>query len=320
MLIDQGHKKWIRITIVLFLIATATYIPYALFFPGGPRGNTWPGLLYGVIGSGLMLYAGLLSARKKVPTIRLGRAATWLKGHIWLGLLTVPLIAYHAAFSWGGWLEIALWIVFLTIIASGIFGLFMQATIPKLMTERVQMETIYEQIPHICSMIKFEADSIVASLCGALPEDADIPQAATVDKLNAEKFAVYHAQLDPPEGQEGEEKLRKKKEAKVDAKSAPLKQFYLSEVRPFLTVDFKSGSKLADASNAAGKFELLKRRLPPEMHEAVDQIADFCEERRQLALQTRLHHWLHTWLFLHVPLSFALLILGIAHAVMSSYY
>lgn len=316
MLIDQGHKSWIRATLILFLIATATYVPYALFFPGGPRGNTWPGLIYGVLGSALMLFAGLLSARKKVPTIRIGRAATWLKGHIWLGLLTVPLIAYHAAFSWGGWLEIALWIVLFVIIISGVFGMFMQAAIPKLMTERAPMETIYEQIPHICSMIKFEADVIVANLCGTLPEDVDVPVDA--EKLNGEKIAVYAVQVDAPK--ESEIKAKKPPKIKDPEKSEPLMKFYLNEVRPFLTVDYKSGSKLADAANAAGKFELLKRRLPPEMHESVDQIADFCEERRQLALQTRLHYWLHTWLFFHIPLSFALLVLGVAHAVMSSYY
>ena len=52
----------------------------------------------------------------------------------------------------------------------------------------------------------------------------------------------------------------------------------------------------------------------------VDEIQAWCDERRMLDLQIKLHHWLHGWLFVHVPLAVVLLVLGIAHAVMSLYY
>jgi len=44
------------------------------------------------------------------------------------------------------------------------------------------------------------------------------------------------------------------------------------------------------------------------------------EERRQLAIQVKLHHWLHGWLFLHVPVSMAFLVLTLVHAVVSLVY
>ena len=37
-----------------------------------------------------MIFAGLLAARKKVPVWRLGRAQDWMRGHLWLGLLSLP--------------------------------------------------------------------------------------------------------------------------------------------------------------------------------------------------------------------------------------
>ena len=40
----------------------------------------------------------------------------------------------------------------------------------------------------------------------------------------------------------------------------------------------------------------------------------------QLAEQERLHHFLHGWLMLHVPLSLALLLLGCIHAFMALRY
>ena len=45
-----------------------------------------------------------------------------------------------------------------------------------------------------------------------------------------------------------------------------------------------------------------------------------CEERRQLAAQERLQRWLHGWLLVHVPLSYALLLLSTVHAVQSVRY
>jgi len=54
--------------------------------------------------------------------------------------------------------------------------------------------------------------------------------------------------------------------------------------------------------------------------EQLTQLAGLVEERRQLVDQERAHFWLHSWLLLHVPLSAALLVLGVAHAVWSLYY
>ena len=53
---------------------------------------------------------------------------------------------------------------------------------------------------------------------------------------------------------------------------------------------------------------------------ALDELEALCRERRRLAEQERLHGWLHGWLLLHIPLSAALLVLGVAHAVTALYY
>ena len=60
--------------------------------------------------------------------------------------------------------------------------------------------------------------------------------------------------------------------------------------------------------------------LPPLLHNTVGELEATCDERRQLRDQKRLHHWLHGWLLLHIPLSLALLLLGTAHAVIALRY
>jgi hypothetical protein len=78
--------------------------------------------------------------------------------------------------------------------------------------------------------------------------------------------------------------------------------------------------RLGDAGRSEALFAELRRLVPPAHHETLADLAHICEERRQLALQARLHRWLHGWLLVHVPVSYALLLLVAAHAVMTLLY
>lgn len=253
-------------------------------------------MLFGLVGSGLMMFAGLLALRKRYPTAQFGRMSLWLKGHLWLGLLGVAFIVFHSAFRLGGAVEIALWLALLVIVASGIFGLIMQAFVPRLMTDRVPMETIFEEIPHVCLAMRAEADAIVEGVCGPLSGEQE------------------------PASKEAKPKGRGKKPIVAVAGSRPLLEYYLQQVRPFLEPTFRRTHRLANAADAEATFVLVLKRLPSELRPTLEQLATFCEERRQLALQVRLHYWLHGWLYLHVPFSYSLLVLGIAHAVMAISY
>jgi hypothetical protein len=116
------HLKWVIATLVLAALATAGY----LATPTGSTGSTWHGLLFGISGSGLMLFAGLLPLGKKLARWKIVRLETLQRGHIWLGLLSVLLVLFHAGFRRGGQLSTALLVVLAAIIVSGIAGLFLQ--------------------------------------------------------------------------------------------------------------------------------------------------------------------------------------------------
>src|SRR5919197_1863572 len=50
------------------------------------------GLIFGTISFGIFLFAALLGVRKKLVLWRVGTVQRWLRAHIWLTLLTVPLV------------------------------------------------------------------------------------------------------------------------------------------------------------------------------------------------------------------------------------
>jgi hypothetical protein len=164
MRIDKTHRPWMLATLALLALSLVIYVLFAVRAPSGPRGGSALGLTFGIAGYALMLYAGLLGARKKVPVWRLGRAQTWMRGHIWLGLLSLPLILFHGGFAFRGPLTAVLMWLFFIVIGSGVIGALVQHYVPRMLTSRVPMETIYEEIPHVRQQLRDEADQLVENL------------------------------------------------------------------------------------------------------------------------------------------------------------
>jgi len=289
---------------LLAAVATAAYVPYCRAAITGPTGSSAPGLAFGIAAAALVLFETALNLRKRVPTWRIGLAETWLKGHVWLGLLAVPLVLFHTGFRLRGALAVALTVVFFVVVASGLLGLALQQFLPRVMTARAPGETVYEQIQHVVGQLRVEAYEIAAGMCGPIAE-AEVERAES-DRIRssprrARGVLAWRPAAEPAEG------------------SAPLRRFYLETVRPFLQGDGRRGP-LADDAEAARLVESVCRLLPPPLHEPARDLADVAAERRDLAVQRRLHHWLHGWLFVHVPLTAALLVLLAAHAVMALRY
>jgi hypothetical protein len=293
LLVDRTHKRWIIATVTLFALATAGYVAHARASLNPPTGGSPVGLAFGVASAAMIVFAALFGLRRKVPTWRVGRLETWLKAHIWLGLLCYPLAFYHGGFRLGGPLTLALMVLLTLVVASGIVGLVLQQVLPRVMTARVPMETIYEQIDQVLEQLAEEADSVASSVCGDL-----FPLAAAEAKAD---------------------RARRKKAVALEG-SADLKTFHLEWVRPFLAGQDRGLGPLSRAADRGAMFDQVRVTLPPPLAPALARLEGLCEERRQLLAQKRLHHWLTGWLFVHLPATVALLVLLAAHAVTALRY
>ncbi len=171
MLIDRTHKPWIVGSALVFAIAASAYWATAKHSVHGPTGGSVLGLILGIVGSLLMVFAALLAVRKRLPTWRVGSAQFWLRGHLWLGTLGFVLILFHAGFHWGGLLENLLWISFGLVVITGFAGVGLQQVIPRLLTTRVPLETMVAQIPFLSRTMQFRADQLVAKQAGVLDVD-----------------------------------------------------------------------------------------------------------------------------------------------------
>ncbi|MFN2623268.1 MAG: hypothetical protein ABR611_10520, partial [Chthoniobacterales bacterium] len=123
-------------------------------------GGTPLGLWFGSISLAIFVFAILLSLRKKIPLWRVGTVQRWLRAHIWLTILTIPLVILHSGFRLGGPMTTFLMVLYAIVMVSGFYGLFLQHVMPRLMKERLPAETVFEQIPHIRSQLAVAAEKM----------------------------------------------------------------------------------------------------------------------------------------------------------------
>lgn len=307
MLIDSTHRPWIIVTVVAFVLGIAFYIPYALFSTRGPHGGSTTGIIYGSLGSAMMLFAGLLGTRKKFPVWRVGRATTWMRGHLWLGLLSFPYILFHSGFSLGtAPLTRTLMVLFIIVVVSGIVGVVLQQYIPRLMTDRVPMETVYEQIDRVCGQLVDEAATATSELCSALEGHLEF----ATQKRRAEAAAA---------GTMGG--LTFASALETDGRSAgSIRALFEDQIKPYLLQDGGRGNALSDKARTTAMFQEFRVLCPQDLWPRLNDLENICEEKRELDQQRRLHRILHGWLLFHIPTSYALLLLGAFHAVIALRY
>lgn len=423
-------------------------------------GGTPLGLAFGAVSLGIFVFAALLSLRKKIPLWRVGTVQRWLRAHIWLTLLTIPLVILHSGFRLGGPMTTLLMALYALVMVSGIYGLVLQHLMPRLMKERLPAETVFEQIPHIRAQLCVAAEkmrdsfkpappkkpdagapapspakavtagsAVMASTKGELSTPVARAKSTTGSAVTAEPIAVAAAittaapiakavevspepaipsaanaaassaptksaetigtptarvQSEPPgapvprasipAGDEpapdppavpgippaaavpeksattspvppapapkpGESpeprptapaaKPAAAKPAAAPAKAAPapdaaseaaLVEFIDRQILPYLQARRGEKYRLGKARFSDDTFRFVKLSVSETYRSRVEEIQGWCDERRMLDLQTCLHHWLHGWLFIHVPFSFLLLMLTVWHAYVTLFY
>lgn len=409
----------------------------------GSVGGTPLGLIYGAISFAIFIFAALLSLRKKIPLWRIGTVQRWLRAHIWLTLLTIPLVLLHSGFRLGGPMTTLLMLLYAIVMISGIYGLILQHQMPALMKERLPAETVFEQIPHIRAQLAAAAVKMRDSFKPAPPAKTDAgapassavakavtagstPMASTASELSTptaraktvvgstitaapvteaasakaanapatptkppqtiasptpEAATPAEARLTPPPPMKPGETIgtptaRVPEGAPVPAgtESAPVKspadktesaviappptpvppaapppaakpvapvapkpavspaaaldpasevalvEFLDRQVIPYLSARRGEGCRLGNTRFSEDTFRFVRLRIAQAYRVRVDEIQAWCDERRMLDLQTKMQHWLHGWLFVHVPFSFLLLMLTAWHAFVTLFY
>src|SRR2546430_10996613 len=218
-IINRAHLPWFVSVIAATLFVTWLYVgnfspqslPAALRLPNSlvqkpseyrNAGGTPLGLIFGTVALSIFVFAALLGVRKKLVLWRIGTVQRWLRAHIWLTLLTIPLVMLHSGFRLGGPMTTLIVVLYVVVMVSGIYGLVLQHYMPAVMMERLPAESVYEQIPHIRSQLIAAAMKMRDSLKPALPTKPDAgapaPSAAKTVTAGSAPMASTAVDLSTP--------------------------------------------------------------------------------------------------------------------------
>ena len=287
-------------------------------------GGTPVGLIFGAVSFAIFIFGALLSLRKRVVLWPIGSVQRWLRAHIWLTLLTIPLVLLHSGFRLGAPMTTLLMALYSVVMVSGIYGLLLQHQMPLIMKERLPAETVYEQIPHIRSQLFLAAERMCNSFKSTAPQKRDAGARIADTPVTAAPVAGgarFGLSSSPSPAAPASPSFEAELPPSVtDPESeAALVEFLEDQVMPYLNAR-RGRSGLGNSRYSDDTFRFVKLRVADAYTNRVEEIQAWCDQRRMLDLQTRLHHWLHGWLFVHVPFSFLLIILTGWHAFVTLFY
>src|SRR3954452_12464412 len=299
MLIFRGgnwpeHRPW-SLGIVFATVAALAWYGYEGYRTGmWPGGSSVPGFTFGVVGGLIIVFEMLLWVRKKYRVVRIGRAKLWMKAHIWLGLLCLPLLILHSGFHWWNLaLSGVLMAVLLVVIASGVWGLALQQVLPTIMLDEIPAETIHSQIDYVLRQLLAEARRLVYVTCGQAERGTTMGEGTMTGQAD-QAFLVIGAVRTA--GRVQGKVLQTRTQAMMVLGSEPLLVFFEQYVVSFFQSKKVARHPLGSSKRSAAMFRELKTGLSPESHGVVDALEGVCDQRRQLDRQRRIHYWLHAWL------------------------
>jgi hypothetical protein len=260
-------RRWIIAICIASLVTVAAYAAEWASDGRLPGGGSRTGLAAGIVGGLIIGFELLLWPRKRVRSWRLGSAQSWLRAHIWLGILAVPLVLMHARLLFiGGLLNWALMLLFFMVIASGIWGLVLQQYLPQAILDHVPAETIYEQIGHVARQQCRDVEKIVDAMCehdpaGHAADNASRhgpPDDEDEDDADDDEHAVITG-FRSMTGIQGKVVETLALYAPIPG-TLPIRRAFVAEIRPYLLDGAASGAVIAQPHAAARRVAARQAR------------------------------------------------------------
>lgn len=266
------NYRWLKIAAALSLFALAVY----LLTDPQPRhnGGSWYGYALGTLGAGLIVWLSLLGIRKRRANPGNWSVKAWTSAHVYLGLSLIVVGTLHTGFQLGWNVHTLAWTLMMLVIASGIYGISVYATLPERLSEN-RREMTREQMVESLAAIDRQLEAAAQPLSR---EDTDL----VIDALEQDVFAAgVWSRL-------------------TGGSSRDATRRALDRISTGRAYDRGEDDAAQQKVRA-----LLGRRASQ-----IDQI------RRHM----RLKALLEVWLYVHVPLTIALLAALAAHVVSVFYY
>ena len=261
-----NRQRWIGLSLFLVLSVLSIWLQ-ARWFGTMLRLSFLSGWLLLAVILALTFYNG----RKKIPFLPLFSSEAWLQFHIYAGLFTGVLFLVHISYRVpSGWFQGTLAALYVLVMLSGFFGLFISRALPKRLTARGG-EVLFERIPAIRRELQDRAEALALKSIS-------------------------------------------------EAKSATIADFYSRELKDFFETRRNFGLHLLEVSGPLNRIlnriNDLNRYLNEQERTVLEEIARLVRQKDGLDYHYALQLMLKGWLFVHIPLTYSLLVFTLVHIVL----
>lgn len=300
---DGGRFLWMALA-----LCGVSLLLYTVHDPiEGKTGSTWLGYTLGTLGALLIGWLAWLGVRKRQFNSGRGSLVAWVSAHVYLGLSLLVIGTLHAGFQLGWNVHSLAYLLMVAVIVTGIYGVIAYASLPARVTagrDQLEFRAMVEQFNELNESLLSLADRID-------PEThAVIARSVSRTRVGGSAWQQLSGRYPKPGEQNALEKLFAAKKAEAppplttetryaDTNAGPV------TVSPKETVMVLAGKIFAGRSaqrgedvqkliQAMGKRNALRERI-----------------NRDITLRSRLS----AWLYLHVPLTVALLAALLVHVL-----
>jgi hypothetical protein len=125
----RNLELWLALAVIL--LSTFAYGYVLIATKHVPSASGWFGHVIGALGFALMLMTEILySIRKRSRFARWGRTSSWLRFHIFTGIVGPYLVLLHTSWKFHGLAGISLFFT-IVIVISGFIGRYLYTAIPR---------------------------------------------------------------------------------------------------------------------------------------------------------------------------------------------
>ncbi|MGQ0618538.1 MAG: hypothetical protein ACT4QA_01255 [Panacagrimonas sp.] len=291
----SGYRD-LKIAVLLCIVAG---ILYAFHSPiDGPNGGTWLGYGLGGLGALIILVLTWLGVRKRRYGRGPGQVKGWLSAHVYLGLALIVIGTLHTGFQLGWNVHGLAYVLMLVVILSGIYGILVYSRLPQEITELRRGQTRDAMLAEVG-----ELNSQALNIADLLSPDIHGVMVRSIDRIRI-GGSVREQLFGPREAE--------RKEFEV------LEQTLITRVN-------KLGSSLKRSRDAQSTVmfmvsQIVKSSTRSEQEAGrIQQLLDILGRRKDLVERINrdvmLHARMQIWLYLHVPLTFALLAALLTHVI-----
>ena len=161
--------KFFWLAVALVFVAIVLYIWHEPL--GVPNGGSWLGYTLGVISAVLVIWLTWFGVRKRQYALNETKLKVWLSAHIYFGLALVIIATLHSGFQIGWNIHSVAYVFKLLTVISGIFGVYIYARYPKLMTKNragLSMDEMMGQISELDQELLQEGQELPEEINTAL--------------------------------------------------------------------------------------------------------------------------------------------------------